>query len=86
MKKHLLFLSALIMFTCSAHAQLNLNKLGKKVREKVENKKEQVETEAEKEVQQVAEPSHAKHERDQGGEYNRNSGSYFTNRRYTKWG
>ena len=70
MKKHLLFLSALIMFTCSANAQLNLNKLRKNVKERVENKKEQVEKEPEKEVVQVAEPRHAKQEVKQGGEYN----------------
>lgn len=67
MKKHLLFLSLLIMFTCGVDAQLNLNRLGKKVKEQVENKKEEVRTETE--VERVAGPSNMTQEGDEGGEY-----------------
>ncbi|MDD4728049.1 MAG: hypothetical protein PHN55_04775 [Dysgonamonadaceae bacterium] len=68
MKKHLLFLSLLIMLTCSANAQLNLNRLGNKVKEQVEKKKDQVETETQ--AEQAAEPSNAKQEEDERGKYN----------------
>lgn len=65
MKKHLLFLSALMILACSANAQLNLNRLGKKVKEQVENKKEEVETD----VEQLTESNHLQQEAEQRGIY-----------------
>ena len=65
MKKHLLFLSALMILACSANAQLNLNRLGKKVKEQVESKKEEVETD----VEQLTESNHLQQEAEQRAIY-----------------
>ena len=63
----LLSVAFMMLSTVSANAQIDLNKLGKKAKEKVENKKEQ--GKIEKEEEQIAKPNGAEQD-NKGGENN----------------